>query len=264
MPRLQLQRKDGTLIHVNLTESLLTREDQEVLLGVVDNITDQVLAERALQEQAKAAAIAAERARIAGELHDSVTQTLYTTSLIADALPKVWHTHPEEALESLQELGKLTKGALAEMRALLLELRPGEFAERDLSTLLRQLTDAMAGRTEIPIATTIIGNCQLPIEVRVAFYRIAQEALNNISKHARASRAAVSLNFQGDHTILKVSDNGRGFDPQFSQPDELGLAIMRERSQAIGAEFAINSSREKGTEIVVSWSPTEKSEGSHG
>ena len=169
VPRLQLQRKDGTLIHVNLTESLLTRENHDVLLGVVDDITDQVLAEQALQEKTEAAAVAAERARIAGDLHDSVTQTLYTTSLIAEALPKVWHTHPQEALDSLQELGKLTKGALAGMRALLLELRPGEFAERDLSELLRQLTDAMAGQTEIPIATTIIGNCQLPTEVRIAF-----------------------------------------------------------------------------------------------
>ncbi|MFN2171968.1 MAG: sensor histidine kinase [Candidatus Promineifilaceae bacterium] len=93
---------------------------------------------------------------------------------------------------------------------------------------------------------------------------MAQEALNNISKHARAGRAAGSLNCQGDHTILKVSDNGRGFNHQISQPDELGLAIMCERSRAIGADFVINSSREKGTEIVVYWSPAENTEGSNG
>jgi signal transduction histidine kinase len=80
----------------------------------------------------------------------------------------------------------------------------------------------------------------LPTEVRIAFYRIAQEALNNISKHARATRAAISLDCQGDNTILNLSDNGRGFDPRFSKPNELGLANMRERSRAIGAEFAIN------------------------
>lgn len=240
------------------------REDQDVLLGVVDDITDQVLAEQALQEKAEAAAIAAERTRLAGELHDSVTQTLYTTSLIAEALPKVWQTHPDQAFNSLEELRKLTQGALAEMRALLLELRPGELAERDLSELLRQLTDAMVGRTEIPITTTVIGNCQLPTEVQIAYYRIAQEALNNISKHARASRAAVSLKCQDNHYILKVSDNGRGFDPQFSQPHELGLAIMRERSKAIGAVLAVNSMQDEGTEIVVSWSPAEDSRSSNG
>lgn len=263
-PMLQLQRKDGSLIYTNLTESLLSRADQDVLLGVVDDITGQVLAEQLLQERVEVEAIAAERTRIAGELHDSVTQTLYTSSLIAEALPKVWKTHPDEAINGLEELRNLSQGALAEMRTLLLELRPGDLAERSLSELLHQLTDGMSARTEIPITTTVIGNCELPTDVQIVFYRIAQEGLNNVSKHARASRAAVSLNCQDGRFELRISDNGRGFDSEINQPHELGLRIMRDRAEAIGADIVVNSSVGKGTEIAVSWQFSEGQESEDG
>ena len=110
-----------------------------MILGVVDDITRQMEAEQALMEKHEAAAVAAERNRIANELHDSVTQALYSASLIAEALPKVWEKRPEEALRGLEELRALTQGAQTEMRTLLLELRPGEPADRKLSELLRQI-----------------------------------------------------------------------------------------------------------------------------
>ncbi len=135
----QLRRKDGHLFYGNVTESILEREGQQVILGVVEDITDQMAAEQALKEKDEAAAVAAERNRIANELHDSVTQALYSASLIAEALPKVWEKRPEEALRSLEELRVLTQGAQAAMRTLLLELRPGEPADRKLSELLRQI-----------------------------------------------------------------------------------------------------------------------------
>ena len=97
----QLRRKDGSLFYGNVTESILERESQQVILGVVEDITDQMAAEQALKEQDEAAAVAAERNRIANELHDSVTQALYSASLIAEALPKVWQKQPEEAMPAI-------------------------------------------------------------------------------------------------------------------------------------------------------------------
>ena len=167
--RQRLRRKDGSLFYANVTESVLEREGQEVILGVVDDISIQVAAEQVLHEKAEAEAVAAERNRIANELHDSVTQALYSASLIAEALPKIWQKHPEEAVKSLMELQ--------------MELRPGELADRKLTVLLRQLTDAMSARTDLPIYLTVVGECQCPTDVQIAFYRITQEAINNINKH---------------------------------------------------------------------------------
>ena len=112
-------------------------------------------AEQTLAQERAEAAVVAERNRLARDLHDSVTQALYTASLIAEALPGVWQRYPEEALDGLEELRNLTQGALAEMRAMLLEMRPDALANRQLSELLHQLTDALSARTDLPITTTV-------------------------------------------------------------------------------------------------------------
>jgi len=253
IPMLQLKRSDGSLLYANLTESILSRGDQDVLLGILDDITDQVLAEQTLQKQVEETAIAKERNRIARELHDSVTQSLYTSSLIAEALPKVWDTHPDEARRSLEELRIMSVGALAEMRTLLLELRPGELADRNLGELLHQLTNAMTARTDLPITTTVVGSCPMPTNVQIAYYRIVQEALNNINKHARADRAWINLNCGEGQVTLLVGDNGRGIRQEATQPHQMGLSSMQERAQAIDAHLSINTSPQSGTEIKVVW-----------
>ena len=253
----QLRRKDGSLFYGNVTESILERESQEVILGVVEDITDQMAAEQALKENDEAAAVAAERNRIANELHDSVTQALYSASLIAEALPKVWQKQPEEAMRSLEELRVLTQGAQAEMRTLLLELRPGELADRKLSQLLRQLIDAMSARTELPISLTVVDDCQLPTEVQIAYYRITQEALNNISKHARARRAWVNLCCGQEEVRLLIGDDGRGFDLEKRQIHQLGHQIMVERAEAIGAHLTLESRPDQGTTVTIIWQAAE-------
>jgi len=254
--RQQLRRKDGSLFYANVTESTLEREGQEVILGVVDDISAQIEAEQVLHEKAEAEAVAAERNRIANELHDSVTQALYSASLIAEALPKVWQTQPEEAMRSLEELRALTQGAQAEMRTLLLELRPGELADRKLGELTRQLTEAMTARTNIPISLTTAGDCQPPTEVQIAFYRITQEALNNVNKHARAGRIWVNLRCDPEGVSLRVADDGRGFYTTAGQAHHLGLKIMSERAAAIGANLTIRKREEQGTEVIVDWQAT--------
>jgi signal transduction histidine kinase len=162
----------------------------------------------------------------------------------------------------LEELRQLTQGTLAEMRTLLLELRPSALAEQKLDVLVPQLTEAMTGRTRMPITTQVTGECTLTVDVSIALYRIAQEALNNVVKHARASRATVELNCEAGYTRLCIGDDGRGFDPAAVQPGQLGLDIMRERAQAIGAELRIESQPAQGTHILVEWHGS--LEGEHG
>jgi signal transduction histidine kinase len=215
-----------------------------------------------LRNQAQEAAVAAERNRLARDLHDAVTQTLFSASLIAEVLPRIWEQDPEEAWHRVQELRELTRGALAEMRTLLLELRPSTLIEARLSDLLRQLGESITGRARVPVGLEVEGECILDAEVKVALYRIAQEALNNVAKHASASQATVALccppaspgaEKLGTRVELCIRDDGLGFDPASLPPDSLGLSIMRERAEAIGASLAIESQPGAGTQIEVLW-----------
>jgi two-component system nitrate/nitrite sensor histidine kinase NarX len=226
---------------------------QQALFG---SIADQlgIAVENAwLFEQAEEAAVAAERSRLARDLHDAVTQTLFSSSIIAEVLPRLWEQDPEEGIRRLQELRELTRGALAEMRTLLMELRPSALAEARLSELLRQLAESIAGRARVPVDLQVEGECSLDAEAKVALYRIAQEALNNIAKHASASAATIRLYCQPGLVELRVADDGLGFDPGTLPANSLGLGIMGERAESIGAELEINSQPGSGTEISVTW-----------
>jgi PAS domain S-box-containing protein len=206
-----------------------------------------------LYAQAQQAAAMEERQRLARELHDAVTQTLFSASLVADVLPRLWERKPQEALRRLEELRQLTRGALAEMRTLLLELRPAALIEADLGDVLRQLAEAFNGRARLPVAVTVEGQVRLSADVQVAFYRIAQEALNNIVKHANASQVTMRLIFEPQQLVLRIDDNGQGFDLAHPPPSgHFGLNIMRERAEVVGANFQIESQPGHGTSIVVS------------
>ncbi|MGD2205504.1 MAG: GAF domain-containing protein [Anaerolineae bacterium] len=202
---------------------------------------------------AEEVAVAAERNRLARDLHDAVTQTLFSSSLIAEVLPRLWERDPEEGRRRLQELRELTRGALAEMRTLLLELRPSALEEANLGDLLHQLAESITGRARVPVVLEAEGECELEAEVKVALYRIAQEALNNVAKHAGASKATVRLFCQPGQVELCVCDDGLGFDPASLPLDSLGLGIMRERVEAIDAELEIKSQIGHGTEVSVVW-----------
>jgi signal transduction histidine kinase len=212
-----------------------------------------------LYRQAQQAAVMAERSRLARDLHDAVTQTLFSASLIAEAVPAAWELDQKEGRELLSELRKLTRGALAEMRTLLLELRPASLIETPLGDLLRQLAEAATGRIGVPVSLTVEGDPILPPDVHVALYRIAQEAMNNVVKHARAGQAEMSLRSARDPATggraieLEIRDDGRGFDIQDVPPDHLGLGIMRERAEAIGAQLEIESEPGQGTRVCVTW-----------
>ncbi|BDI16392.1 hypothetical protein ANSO36C_21940 [Nostoc cf. commune SO-36] len=206
-------------------------------------------------ERLRKIAVELERNRLARDLHDSVSQTLFTVATIAEALPRVWKRNPETAQQGLEELAQLTQGALAEMRNLLMELRPNGLVEKPLGELLHQLTKAIQGRASLQIITTVeTDHRSLSNEVKLVFYRITQEALNNIIKYAQATQVSVSLHGDSQEIVLRISDNGCGFDSNKIPSGHLGIAIMKERAESIGAIFHLSSYPGKGTEIVLSWS----------
>ncbi len=210
-----------------------------------------------LYEHAEESAAAAERNRLARDLHDAVSQTLFSVSLIAEVLPRIYERDPVQGAQRLDELRHLSRGALAEMRTLLLELRPAALAEAKLPDLLKQLGEAVTGRARIPVEVVTEGSGELPTDVRLAFYRIAQEALNNVAKHSRARKAKVSLAplvGHPDDVRLAVEDDGAGFDPA-AGGGQLGLGIMRERAESVKANLLICSAPGEGTKVAVTWSP---------
>ena len=213
-------------------------------------------AEEALAEKAAQEAVTVERTRLARDLHDAVTQTLFSASLIAEVLPDIWVMSQAEGWKRLEELRQLTRGALAEMRTLLLELRPSALTEIPLPDLLRQLCESLIGRARLPIQLRVEGARKLPPDLQICLYRITQEALNNVVKHAKATQALVTLQLN-EKVTLTIVDNGSGFDPARVPPDHLGLKIMCERAEALGVDFSIYSEPGEGTQICVCWTPPE-------
>lgn len=224
-----------------------------------------------LREQTKEEAIAAERNRIARELHDSVTQSIFSANLIAEVLPTIWKRNSVETQQGLEDLHKLTQNALAEMRTLLLELHPVGLIETRLEQLIQQLAQGISGRIRADIQVHVEGEAFLPTEAKLVFYRIAQEALNNIAKHSGADKVEIELqslpaiptrkrkneNLTQQHfsqsVFLLIHDNGRGFNPNSIECEHLGLGIMQERTNNKQFTLSIMSEPGKGTEISLCW-----------
>ena len=230
-----------------------TRELEEANQRLQQEIEQRIRIEEELARKAADEAVTADRTRLARDLHDAVTQTLFSASLTAEVLPDLWEMDEDEAKRSTEELRQLTRGALAEMRTLLLELRPSALTQTRLSDLIKQLCEAFIGRSRLPITLTIEGERDLPPEVQVACYRIAQESLNNVFKYARATKVDVGLFLSKTGLRFEVCDNGVGFDMSTSKPTSLGMRIMRERAEAIGADLHISSAPGSGTCLELNW-----------
>lgn len=230
-----------------------THELEEANERLQKEIAHRAKVETELAEKAAVEAVTADRTRLARDLHDAVTQTLFSASLTAEVLPDLWDMDVEEAKRSTEELRQLTRGALAEMRTLLLELRPATLTQTRLGDLIKQLCEAFIGRSRLPIKLNIDGDCKLPPEVQVACYRIAQESLNNVFKYARATQVDVNLFLSPACVRFVVCDNGIGFDTAIIKPTSLGMRIMRERAEAIGADFRVSSTPGTGTCVEVTW-----------
>ncbi|MHB1346140.1 MAG: PAS domain-containing sensor histidine kinase [Candidatus Humimicrobiaceae bacterium] len=191
-----------------------------------------------------------DRNYIARELHDTVTQTLFSANLIAEVLPRLWKKDPKGVMKRLDEVRMLNNIALTEMRALLFDLRPSSFKTEELKDLLKELVKSISRKSKIPISVDLIKKYQYSHRIELSFYRIAQESLNNIAKHSCASKASLTLKSLPDKILMDIEDDGIGFNPEDVAPENLGLLIMRERVKMIGASLNLDS-RPGRTKISV-------------
>lgn len=206
-----------------------------------------------LYEHAQMYATLQERQRLARNLHDAVNQSLFSANLIAEILPRLWEKDPEDGKRSLEKLHRLTSGAMAEMRMMMAELRPITIMDNDLGDLIKLLSDAFTGRSNIPVQLSINEKAPLPTDVKVFIYRICQESLNNIAKHSKASEVQITISIQDNQIVFVISDDGCGFDINQISAGHYGISIMKERADTIGAKLIVTSHLGHGTSIEVLW-----------
>lgn len=251
-------RADGQVLGVMTFFSHQSRQLDRNLLNVLDTVGSQIglfierkRAEQAERQQANRLAALEERQRLARDLHDSVTQSLFSASVIAEMLPMLWERKPAQVGPHLNELHQLTRDALSEMRALLVELRPPTFAQGDLAELLRSLAETLKNRAKLNVILDLNIHSEVSTDEQIALYRITQEALNNITKHAQASLVSIHLCLEQQALRLTIEDNGRGFDPRRVPSNHFGLEVMRERAAGIGASLTVQSFVGYGTRLTL-------------
>lgn len=241
----------GVMALSRLAEPLFNLEEVALLSTVADQVGVAVAAAR-LREMAKQAQVLAERQKVAADLHDSITQSLYGLVAFCEA----GHVQIERGdlagvEQTMSRVTAEARQALREMRLFLHELRPSVLETEGLMGALHQRLAAVEGRSDVRARLLADESLRLPLEQEEALYRIAQEALNNTLRHARASTVTVYLGREGDQALLEVYDDGCGFDPQEAGEGRMGLANMRARAAAVGGELKVRSQPGLGTRVRV-------------
>jgi len=212
------------------------------------------LAERnaMLAEEARALASVEERNRLARELHDAAKQQIFALSLTANSIRQLLEKDTGLATERLTQLETQARDVHLEMDALIKQLRPASLKDQGLAPAITELTKKWAVQHEIPIDLSIRGERELPLNIEQALYRITQETLNNIARHAEASKVSLVLEYAIDQVALQISDDGKGFNTDAgASPLSLGLRSMQERAQETGGRLLIESTPGKGTTVVA-------------
>ncbi len=236
-------------------------EDRDYLTALAQQ-SAQALVRAQLSEQAKELAVVQERQRLARELHDGATQSIFTANILIETLPRIWQRSPEKAMGLVEQIHQLTQGAGSEMRMLLYEFRPENIIKASLVDLINHLVRGLKNRKVIDIVFNITGDQSqtLPEKAHVTFYRIAQEGLNNIAKHGRATQIHMRLRYTKAYVALVILDDGQGFDTTKASSG-FGLNSIRERAEDIGAALDICSRMGQGTKIALLWKrPLEENE----
>jgi signal transduction histidine kinase len=230
-----------------------TKEDVSVLHTAADILAGAIENAR-LYQRSQEAAVLEERNRLARELHDSVTQQLFSMTLTSQAARAQLEKNPPRAAAQLERLQETSAAALAEMRALIFQLRPPALSDQGLIPGLQQHIAALSRREGLRIELSASGDERMARGYEQALYRIVQEALNNVVKHAQATHVRVLLEFKPEQLHIRVIDNGQGFDPhaQHAGADrQFGLISMRERAAEIGGTMELQSAPGQGTEVIV-------------
>lgn len=204
-----------------------------------------------LYEQAQSAAVLRERQRMAQELHDAVNQNLFAASTYADLLPKAIEQKPQAVAGYALKISKLVRSAVDQMRMILIELQPDTLTNTGLEILLQQLCDVLSRQISVPIKFTTNTKLILEERVQIAIYRIAQEALHNINKHANATHVEVTLLAAENELALTIKDNGQGFEQDKITEVQFGVRGMKERANSINADLVLQSQVGLGTKIIL-------------
>jgi len=226
--------------------------EQRLLTALADRAAV-AISNAELHERAQQAASLEERQRLARELHDSVSQALYGIGLGARTARALLDRDPPAAVEPVDYILSLAEAGLAEMRALIFELRPESLENEGLNAAIRKQVEVVQARQGIQAEFTPCDEPDLPLAVKEAAYRIAQESLTNIVKHSHATKVRISLTSTDAGLKLEVTDNGTGFDSTADFPGHLGLLSMRERAENLGGRVEISSEAGAGTRVVATF-----------
>ncbi len=245
-----------TLGMLNLESPQLAgfNDEDVAILETVADVLAGALENARLYRRAQAAAVLEERNRLARELHDSVSQQLFSMTLTASAARAQLEKNPRRAAAQLERIQETATSALAEMRALIFQLRPPALRDQGLVAALQQHAQALSRREGLAIALSVVGDDRMARGLEQPLFRIVQEALNNVVKHASARNVTVALEFGVERVLLRVADDGQGFDPQTTpsgQGRHLGMISMRERAAEIGGTMELRSRIDGGTEVTV-------------
>jgi two-component system, NarL family, sensor histidine kinase LiaS len=190
------------------------------------------------------------RNRLARDLHDSVKQQVFATSLQVAAARALIEDDKEAAEEHLAQADELVRQAQKELNVLIGEMRPAALEGKGLAGALRDYVRGWSQRAEIPAEVHVRGEREVPLQTEQALFRVAQEALANVARHSGAQRAEVDLIYTADTLTLRVSDDGRGFDPAADPGDGFGLQSMRERAERLGGHVSVESAPGEGTTLT--------------
>ncbi|MER5386908.1 GAF domain-containing sensor histidine kinase [Streptomyces sp. NPDC002688] len=228
-------------------------EDDEELLTILAQHAAIALTNARLYERSRELTIAEERSRLAHELHDAVSQKLFSLRLTAQAAATLVDRDPSRAKGELQQVAALAAEATEELRAAVVELRPTALDEDGLVATLRTQIQVLDRAHTARVTFSSNGVRALPASQEEAMLRVSQEALHNALRHSGATRVAVILERRGPGAVLRVTDDGSGFDPTAirSAGRHLGLVSMRDRASGVGGTLTVESAPGKGTMIEM-------------
>ncbi|UYQ61389.1 GAF domain-containing sensor histidine kinase [Streptomyces peucetius] len=229
-----------------------TEEDEE-LLGILAQHAAIALTNARLYERSRELTIAEERSRLAHELHDAVSQKLFSLRLTAQAAAALVDRDPDRAKRELQQVAQLAAEAADELRAAVVELRPAALDEDGLINTLRTQIQVLDRAHSARVTFDTCGIRALPAPQEEALLRVAQEALHNALRHSGAAEVDVALVRRGQGAVLSVTDNGKGFEPRAVRRAgrHLGLVSMRDRASGVGGRLKVESEPGKGTTVEM-------------
>jgi len=243
----------GAIYLANTVDQHGFSDDDEALLVLLAGHAAVALANARLNERSRELTLVEERTRLARDLHDAVSQKLFSLRLTADAAAALITTDAERAATELAAVRRLAREASAELRAVLAELRPPALSEDGLVAALHKHVETLRHAHRVALTLEATTSCAVPTDVEDTIFRVAQEALHNALRHADPKMIIVRLETCGDTVVLEVRDDGRGFDTtaESGAVRRLGLASMRERAERLGGTLVVSSEANAGTVVRI-------------